>query len=157
MGEVTLQENLESDSLNVIWWNNSKQKNQNLAVLSNGVRDECIKGTGRWLTKWTAKKRYAKRPFCNPFFRISPSLLTLSSVSSIQAVEAVSAIYPEPRCWCSELSCRVHMGRNGKGHFSKFNISDLNFKWTVMPTFCGPALYWEYRGLIRWASNVSPI
>ncbi len=49
--------------------------------------------------------------------RISPSLLTLSSVSSIQAEEAGSTVCSELRYWCSELSCSVRMGSDGKGHF----------------------------------------
>lgn len=71
-------------------------------------------------------------------FWISPSLLTLSSVSSIPAEEAASTVDSELRYWCSELSCCVHKGCSGKGHFSKINISDLNFKWTVLPTFLWP-------------------
>lgn len=55
MGEITLQDKLESRHLSEC--DVAKITNQHLAVLSSGVGDDCIKGTGRWLTKCSGDNR----------------------------------------------------------------------------------------------------
>lgn len=74
----------------------------------------------RWLNKWDQSTFLLPLSEFIPLFRHFPPFGRVGNYLL---------------CTTDALSCSscVHVGSGGKGHFSNFNISDLNFKWTVLP------------------------
>lgn len=89
-------------------------------------REKWIKGTDRWLNKWD---QINQSTFLLPLSEfIPPSPLSLSPL--FRHLPPFRRVGNYLLCATDALSggsC-VHVGSGGKGHFSNFNISDLNFK-----------------------------